>query len=192
MISYFPLLYILYLCVVFQLKHFLCDFPLQNGYMLGKFRDDGWVKPLAAHCAVHAVGTFLTLMTIGYAPAAWLGTLAGGLGGVKVSLYPGILIVCCVGLSAFDFACHFVMDRVKASSRLLGRYKSLTPGQYKSDLASIEYNQPHQDGYHSAKARLRSNKFFWWALGFDQMVHHFTHYAVILGYIAALVWSAGL
>ncbi len=23
------------------------------------------------------------------------------------------------------------------------------------------------------------NKFFWWALGFDQMVHHLTHYFII-------------
>ena len=52
-------------------------------------------------------------------------------------------------LAAFDFAAHFAMDRIKAGPRYLGRFKDM-----------------------KAPA-------FWWCLGLDQMVHHFTHYAII-------------
>lgn len=48
------------LLIAFQVKHFLADYPLQNRYMLGKFKD-GWAFfwPLMAHAAVHGFGTFL-------------------------------------------------------------------------------------------------------------------------------------
>jgi hypothetical protein len=66
-------------------------------------------------------------------------------------------------LALFDASVHFLMDRAKASKRYLGRWKPLTadtaPG------ASTE--------------QWRSNDRFWWSLGFDQMVHHLTHYAII-------------
>ena len=66
-------------------------------------------------------------------------------------------------LAGFDFVVHFFMDRIKAGRKYLGRYKPLTAKEYPG--ASIE-----------AK---RHNKYFWWSLGFDQMVHHLTHYAII-------------
>lgn len=66
-------------------------------------------------------------------------------------------------LAAFDATVHFMMDRAKASKRYLGRYKPLT-----SETAPT-----------ATEAQWRSNNRFWWAVGFDQGVHHLTHYAII-------------
>lgn len=114
------------LLIIFQIKHFLCDYPLQTRYMLGKF-NAGWsfIPPLALHCTVHAVVTFLIV-------AAFTG------GDLRLSTLLAIL----------DFVMHFIQDRIKAGPKYLGRWKP-------------------------------DNKYFWWALGQDQMVHHFTHYFII-------------
>lgn len=45
------------LLIAFQIKHFLCDYPLQGKYMLGKFNKEDWKLPLAAHAGTHAIGT---------------------------------------------------------------------------------------------------------------------------------------
>jgi hypothetical protein len=66
-------------------------------------------------------------------------------------------------LALFDAAVHFTMDRVKASKKLLGRYKTLT-----SDTAPT-----------ATPEQWRSNTLFWWALGFDQLIHHLTHYVIV-------------
>lgn len=126
------------LLLIFQLKHFLADYPLQRGYMLRKFLKTGWVLPLACHCAVHAVMTFV---------------IAAAVAGVAAA----------AGLAAFDFVCHFIMDRIKADPRLLGRYKPLTKETFPTADAAAK----------------RSNDRFWWSLGLDQTVHHLTHYAII-------------
>ena len=110
------------LLIVFQLKHFICDYPLQGTYMLGKLRATNWVLPLAAHAAIHATATLLI--------AIWF------------SLHLAVI------LAITDFILHFTIDRLKASPNYGGRFKP---------------DQPY----------------FWWALGADQMAHHFTHYAFI-------------
>jgi hypothetical protein len=93
---------ILILLVLFQLKHFLCDFPLQGKYMLGKFKQTGWVPPLAAHASLHALGTLLIAGWFGYSTIPF-----------------GTAVVCALA----DFAIHFTVDRVKASPSMLGRWK---------------------------------------------------------------------
>lgn len=111
------------LLVVFQIKHFIADFPLQFPYMLRKL-SPGWefVFPLSLHCSVHALLTLLiTLLTV---PSLWY-------------------------LSVLDFIIHFVMDRIKSGPRYLGRF-----------------NDVHRSPY-------------WIAFGFDQMVHHLTHFWII-------------
>lgn len=128
---------LLALLVAFQLKHFVADFPLQNQYMLGKFKDYGWERPLFAHVLVHAMGTFL------------------------ITCWFGVFNAVCFAI--FDATLHFLMDRFKADSRYLGRFKPLTADTYM--LAT--------------DAQRRGNKYFWWSLGFDQMVHHLTHYGII-------------
>ena len=115
---------ILILLVAFQLKHFLADYPLQTKYMLGKFKGGPeWIKPLVAHCCIHAFGTLIISLF-------WL------------NLNEAFHLV------IIDFSIHFVMDRIKAAPDILGRFKP---------------EQPQ----------------FWWSLGFDQMVHHLTHYLLI-------------
>jgi len=112
------------LLVLFQIKHFLADFPLQGRYMLGKFKSGWeWVAPLAAHSLVHAF--FTAAICFWFKPS------------IEVWFLP-----------VADFIMHFLQDRVKASPNILGRWKP-------------------------------DNKYFWWALGQDQMVHHLTHYWII-------------
>ncbi len=68
--------------------------------------------------------------------------------------------ICLAGL---DFIIHFSMDRLKAGKKYFGRFKSLSAGEFA--VANSEQKL--------------SNKFFWWALGFDQSVHHLTHYLIV-------------
>jgi Protein of unknown function (DUF3307) len=111
------------LLIVFQIKHFVADFPLQREYMLKKtVASWGFVAPLSLHCLVHAVFTLLIVMTI--RPSLWW-------------------------LSIVDFVVHFVMDRIKSGPNYLGRFND------------------------------RDKPGFWNALGFDQMVHHLTGFAMI-------------
>lgn len=141
------------LLVLYQLKHFLADYPLQsNRFMLGKFLDKGWVKPLLAHVAVHGV------MTAGIA------CLAGR---------PGLALP----LMVFDAGIHFVMDRLKAGSKYMGRWKALSASEFPGVVKDLN----GESGIYRllAKDRIRGNTLFWNCLGIDQMVHHLTHYACI-------------
>lgn len=130
---------VLYLLVAFQLKHFIADFPLQNSYMLGKFKEGrAWVLPLISHCLVHAILTYLICLK-----------------------YLHIESAACMAL--FDFSVHFVMDRIKASPNILGKFQCLSKNEFQS----------------ATPDQLKSNKYFWWSLGVDQLVHHLTHYVII-------------
>ena len=84
------------LLILFQLKHFICDYPLQTQYMLGKMQAVGWIKPLAAHAVTHSVGTGLIALI--FAPYLTL---------------PLIIA---------DFVLHFIVDRIKASPNLGGKF----------------------------------------------------------------------
>ncbi len=162
------------LLVIYQIKHWCCDFPLQTPYMLGKFKPKGWMEPLAAHAMVHALftdviaGIFLALTRPSMGCLGILATAAG------------------CGL--FDFCVHFAMDRVKASPDLLGRYKALSGKEYgvATRLArpiplSAENRLSSEEFWDrvEAKQQIRGNRLFWLSLGFDQMTHHLTHYAII-------------
>jgi hypothetical protein len=81
------MLTIFLLLILFQIKHFLCDYPLQTPYMLKKFSAD-WRKPLTAHAGVHAAGTYLICLFF------------GGIFGALV-------------LAMLDFTAHFAIDRAK-------------------------------------------------------------------------------
>ena len=91
------------LLVLFQLKHFIADYPLQTQYMLGKTKATGWINPLAAHAAVHAWFTFLIILFV--SPDNYL-------------LYL---------LALVDFVIHFTVDRIKASPKLGGRFNPTQP-----------------------------------------------------------------
>ncbi len=148
-------LLVLSLLLIYQLKHFLCDFPLQTEYMLGKFKADwGFLKPLSAHAGVHALATFLI-------------ALAFNCGGLSLSL------------ALFDFVVHFSMDRLKAGPKYLGRFKPLTSSEYQTAKSVLSSTSGWFGETKKEKAQLRSNKLFWISLGVDQLVHHVTHYAII-------------
>lgn len=85
-----PLLSIFLFLVGFQIKHFLCDFPFQTPYMLGKFKEVGWFKPLLAHAATHAVFTFAIIM------------------GITQNDFVFALF-----MALLDLSVHFVVDRLK-------------------------------------------------------------------------------
>lgn len=149
------------LLIIYQVKHFLADYPLQGKYMLGKFKGGTeWVGPLVTHCLVHAGFTLLIAAVFCPLWAPWLALLDG--------------------------AVHFIMDRIKASPEMLGRFKALSA----NEMREIMYEQEHYIKkfpgtqtsinlkFEQAK-KLKSNTLFWWSLGLDQMVHHLTHYGII-------------
>ena len=92
---------IMLLLVLFQMKHFVADFPLQNTYMLGKMKHKGWMLPLAAHTSVHALGTFIIV-------SYW---------DIKLAVI----------LACLDFILHFIVDRLKASPNIGGILKIYKP-----------------------------------------------------------------
>lgn len=137
-----PLWFIL--IVVYQVKHYLSDFIGQGKYMMGKFKSDwGFFLPLLAHIAVHFCGTVLITL--------WL-----------VKWWVALL------LGLFDATIHFIMDRIKAGPKYLGRFKGLSAKEFST----------------ATEQEKKENTFFWWAVGFDQLIHHMTHYCIILYCIA--------
>lgn len=142
----------------FQVKHFVADYWLQGPYMLQKFRPDwGFFLPLAAHAGVHAVGTLAILLV--FAPHLWY-------------------------LCLVDFVVHFIMDRIKAGPKYLGRYKALS-GKEIANIMSYRDTM----GIKRFAPELKGNTYFWWSLGLDQMVHHLTHYFIIFVVVMDTIWS---
>lgn len=103
MVSLYAVMLLLFL---FQIKHYVCDYPLQGKYMLGKFHETDWKMPLLAHSAVHALGTIIVVAI--YSTMFGLTTF---------SLVPfGILLGC------LDLWVHFGIDRWKVLAS-----KNVTP-----------------------------------------------------------------
>jgi hypothetical protein len=159
---------IFFLLVLYQVKHFICDYPLQGRYMLGKFLPyPDFIKPLLAHAAVHGVATLAIAL-----------------------FYKSFGLAICLGL--LDMGVHFMVDRIKASPGLLGRFKPLSASSYKMALnmslgLTIFDGKPMKElsgqmmkeYKYFGKKDLRGNTFFWWSLGADQAAHHLTHYFII-------------
>lgn len=139
------------LLVIYQVKHFFADYPLQGEFMLRKFAKDPkiWVPALSAHAGVHALFTLAIAFF-------WVG--------------PTNLPL---ALAFFDFVVHFAMDRIKASPSMLGRFKPLGAAEIGEVLQSASY------GNTVAIRRLKHNTYFWWSLGFDQMVHHLSDLLIV-------------
>ena len=81
---------VLGLLLVFQIKHFVADYLLQNAYMLGKFKKQGWFGPLLAHTSMHGVVTLIIALVYGLEP--------------HQALF----------LGALDMVIHSVIDKIKA------------------------------------------------------------------------------
>jgi hypothetical protein len=67
-----PTQLLIWAVALFIIKHLLADFLLQTSWMAkGKESVEGWLAPLLAHVAVHAIGTLLVTLLL--APQmAWL------------------------------------------------------------------------------------------------------------------------
>ena len=118
---------------------------------MGKFKKQNWVLPLLSHVSIHGAFTFIIAYTI---------TL-----NALLALLLGLL----------DLGLHFLMDRIKASSDLLGRFKALSGAEY----VSIKQQQAcekllNQSPDFILRKRLLHNKLFWIASGFDAMWHNLT------------------
>lgn len=87
---------LLIVLVALQVKHFLCDYPLQNQYMLRKANEKDWAIPLFAHSLVHSIGTFIIFLYFGI----------------------GIALL----FSVIDLVLHFIVDRIKASPNIGNRW----------------------------------------------------------------------
>jgi hypothetical protein len=151
------------LVAIFQFKHFICDYPLQTKYMLGKFKP-GWdfVLPLATHSAVHAWATYTIAGCFFIYKYAHIGGADDHLGFVWL-------------VTGIDFVCHFAMDRVKASPKMLGRFKAMSSTQF-TIIAECRKRGQDEKGFHTME---RDNKYFWWALGIDQCWHHLTDLVIV-------------
>lgn len=154
----------LVLLVVFQFKHLVCDYFLQGFYMLGKFKPyPAYILPLLAHVGVHGIATFGIALFMGSLPQA-------------------------IGVALLDMGIHFWVDRVKASPEMLGRFKNFSGREFRAMMGGgLPYGFADSGNFKETvvlsdaevKARFKSNKFFWWAMGGDQMMHHLTHYLII-------------
>lgn len=145
------------LLIVFQFKHLLSDYFLQGEYMLGKFKPNwAFLFPLLAHVGVHAAMTFAIAMFL----VSW-----------KLSIL----------LALGDASIHFAMDRIKAGPKYMGRWKPLTAQEWiaSRNIITTYYGPHYETTIKQAKARLRGNRLFWISLGWDQMIHHLTHYGII-------------
>lgn len=99
------------LLIAFQAKHFLCDFPWQTSWMLGKGKPwPQFLLPLGLHAGVHAASTF-AIATV------YLGEKGLLEGAMQVPF--GFLLA--------DFALHAIIDRIKASPFLGGRWHPSQP-----------------------------------------------------------------
>lgn len=143
------------LLLAFQAKHFIADYILQTERMLLKFSRfvTDWVPALGAHCLVHMVFTFIISI-----------------------IYTNNIDLSFV-VSIMDYIIHFIMDRIKASPFLLGKFKPLSGMEYRFYKDESESDNETISEY--SKEKLKHNKYFWWALGLDQTVHHLTHYGII-------------
>jgi hypothetical protein len=117
-----PVFSICAILVILQIKHFVCDYTLQDSYQLlnkGTYMHPGGVL----HAGLHALFTMAAFLVV-------LPTLTLGLGIV-------------VG----EFLVHYHIDWTKEQ---VIRYAGWTPAQTQ----------------------------FWWAIGFDQLLHQLTYIAI--------------
>ena len=88
---------IVYLFILFFIKHFLADYPFQTEYMLRKSSPIyGWKIPLATHCLVHAGLTYAVLLSV-----------------VSLGMFH-ITWGAILGLVLLEFILHFIIDAWKA------------------------------------------------------------------------------
>lgn len=163
----------------------LADYFLQVPfrYMLGKFKPGfGWILPLTAHVAIHGAFTFVIAAL--FLAGDWGVFCHGQIDCILFIAYKMMLGKAAIA-ALLDMSIHFVMDRIKASPKLLGRYKALSASEMGVIIENFRHYQKDpaspttRDSQQVDERKLKANVYFWYSLGLDQMVHHLTHYAVI-------------
>lgn len=152
------------LLIIYQIKHFLADYPLQGKFMLGKFKPyPDFILPLFCHAAVHGLFTYVIALFFQPHFAVWYGAL--------------------------DLVIHGVVDWLKANPSIGGRFNALSKNEMINEVLPDLKDEEDMGGrsifrdgdtkFNRAMDRLKSNTYFWWALGADQFAHHCTHYLLI-------------
>lgn len=97
----------LFILFLFQLKHFITDFPLQSYYeILGRINNNqSWFLPLVVHGALHGLFTVAILLIVG------------------VILTGEILIIPAIALGIFDAVFHIFVD---SGVLFVGRFTDYT------------------------------------------------------------------
>jgi hypothetical protein len=109
--------FILLLVCLFVVKHFICDFPLQNicdNWIIktkGSREFDEWVPSLLVHSMLHALVTAIILSIV------FSSQLDSRMLFENV-LWPKLALVCLL-----EFVAHFIIDRAKAHPDIGGRFK---------------------------------------------------------------------
>lgn len=108
--------FVLLLVCAFVLKHFICDFPLQNIFDNWIIKNKGsriageWVPPLILHSTIHVAVSFIILsFTFSQFDSSFIEHNA---------IWPKLAVVCLL-----EFIAHFIIDRIKAHPDLGGRFK---------------------------------------------------------------------
>ena len=147
------------LLVFFQFKHLVADYFLQGKWMIQKFKPDwGFFLPLLAHAGVHALFTLGVCLFV--APNLWW-------------------------LAVVDLVAHFIMDRIKAGPKYLGRFKALSGAEYMKTVENEHWaklsdsTQNNREMLRAINKKRRHNVYFWWALGFDGFIHNLTYLYIV-------------
>lgn len=110
--------------VIFSTAHFIADFPLQTTYHIGKFKETKWLKPLLHHSMIHAIAMV--------AAASLSTTILAKLLYIESSYAVGVMYGYQLLLLIFfiDLIGHAVVDRIKASPKLGGRWTYPSKGYF--------------------------------------------------------------
>lgn len=144
-----PVLYMV--IALFALKHFLASYPLQCSYTVKGLGSSNWFLPMLARCSVPAITTMVLVLGIWHK--------------MGVSLNVTLLAV----VMAIDFVSHFLIDRMKVSGGLFGRFQVASP-QELAQIA-IDYTSKDPAVVEAAQAESDSNKYFWWVDGFCHLLY---------------------
>lgn len=133
------------LIALMALKHFVASYPLQCSYTVKGLGSSNWLLPMLARCSIHGAATIIVILSWWWhngEPMRW-----------------SILAI----VAGADMLSHFVIDRVKVSSELLGKYQVASP-QELAQIA-IDYQSKDASVVAAAQAESDSNKYFWWVDG---------------------------
>ena len=166
------LFFLLSFLLLFQVKHYMADYRLQNEYMLRKFELNAneWVPALLLHSFVHGSLTVVISCLFIWIKSLMVTEV------MQESYQPDYNLSIWLGL--FDMVVHFAVDRWKASPHYAGKYRSLSKKEFIKIKQELSRSTDPMYTKHLLD-RINSNREFWLAVGWDQFLHHCTHYIIL-------------